>query len=152
MSAVPFPPVGEYALTSPVQTAVRSAGRLVGELHPVSEQEIKSRDALVAECAHNLAVAEAVIAPVHQVLEHAIRRIFDAVFFLKAGAAAEGDIAAAFDPMPADVVVLLDDDDGRARFRGGDRSGQPGGSRADNDNVGGEIPVAVQFCCVCLRR
>src|ERR1700693_6117847 len=108
MSAVPFPPVGEYALTSPVQTTawasfsffrppVLSPGRFFWELDAVCQQKIKCRHAFVAEGAHNFSVTEPVIVPMHQVLEHAVRRIFNPVFFLQARAAAQSDVAAALD-------------------------------------------------------
>ena len=62
-------------------------------------------------------------------------------FFCKTRAAAEGDVAAAFDRVSADVVVLLDYDHGGAALGGGDGCGKSGGAGADNDDVGGEVPM-----------
>ncbi len=128
-----------------LRAAVRSAGRSIGELNAVRQQKIKCRHAFVAEGAHDFPVAEAVIVPIHQVLEHMVGRIFDAVFFLQARAAAKRDVAAAFDRVPANVVVLLDHDHGGALLGGGNRGGKSRGAGPDYDYVGDEIPVPIEL-------
>jgi len=119
---------------------------LVREYHAMRQQKIKCRNTFIAEGADDFPVAETVIVPVHQVFKHAVRGIFNAVFFLQAGAAAQRDVAAALDGVSADVVILLDDNDGGPGFRGRNRRRKSRGPGADHHYVGGKIPMPVGLC------
>src|SRR5216683_8417150 len=128
-----------------LRAAIRAARRLIGKLNAVRQKKIKCRHAFVAEGAHNFPVAEAVIVPVRQILEHAVRRILNAVFFLQARPATESDVSTALDRVSANVVILLDHNDGGSLLGSGNRRGESGGSGADNDNVGGEVPMPLKL-------
>ena len=118
----------------PTEVPAERVGRLVDEDDAMRDEPFEGRRAVVGKGADDLAVVVAVIGkavgldhrPVGQVAEEQIRRIVDAVFLLRAGAAAERDIAAAGDGVAADVLFGLDQDDRRAGFARDDRRGKPG--------------------------
>src|SRR5712691_2170109 len=84
--------------------------------------------------------------PVNQVLEHAVRRILDAVFLLQARAATQSNVPAAFYPMSADIVILLDHNHGGAVLAGLNRGRESASSRAHNDDVRDFVPVPGGGC------
>ena len=135
-----------------LRSAIGSGRWPVGKLDAVRQQEIERSHALIAEGAHDFPVAETVIMPVGQIVEHAVRRILDAVFLLQTRAAAQSDVAAAFDGVSADVVVLVNHDDRGAQFGGGDGCGKSGGAGAHHHDVGGEVPVPFGAGCLRLSR
>ena len=107
-------------------------GRDRFELDAVAEEKFIGRRAMIGERAHHFAVVVTEIrpavvlhhGPVGQIGEYRIGRIGDAVFLLRAGAAAERHIAAADDRMAADVIVSFDDDYRPALIAGFDRRRQ----------------------------
>src|SRR5712692_6490907 len=84
--------------------------------------------------------------PVNQVLEHAVRRILDAVFLLQARAATQSNVPAAFYRMPADIVILLDYNHGGAVLACLNRGRESASSRSHNDNVRDFVPVPGGGC------
>ena len=128
-----------------LRAAVRAARRPVWKFDAVRQQKIQRGHTLVAEGSYNFPVAEPVVVPLCQVLKHAVRRILNAVLLLQTRAAAESDVAAAFDGVSANVVVLLHHNDGGPLFGGGNRRRKSGGARAYHDDVGGEIPMPLHL-------
>src|SRR6185312_8228167 len=62
------------------------------------------------------------------------------VAFLDCIATAQRHVAVAVDHAAADVEVLFDDDHRRAEVAGADGRGKPGGSAAEDDDIGFVVP------------
>ena len=67
--------------------------------------------------------------PIGEIAKQDVRRILDAVLLLPAGAAAQGDVAAAQHGVAANVKVRVDQDDRRAVLNGFDSGGETRGAR-----------------------
>jgi hypothetical protein len=72
---------------------------------------------------------------------HLIGGIDHAEFLLETRAAAERDASAAHHRVPADVVVLFDDEDGCALIARHDGGTQPRCTSSGDDDIGGSIPL-----------
>ena len=92
--------------------AASRVGRLIDEDHAMRHQPFEGGDAVVGEGADDLAIVVAVIGkavrfdhrPIGQIAEQQVGRVLDAVLLLRAGAAAERNIAAAGDGVAADIA------------------------------------------------
>jgi hypothetical protein len=105
--------------------------------------------AMIGERPHNGAVIVAVIrpavglddGPVRQISEDEVRCIRDAVFALRARAAAQGHVATAQNGMSADIVVRFHHDHGGPRLSGRKSGGEPCGPRTDHYDIGCQVPA-----------
>ena len=119
------------------------------KLDAIGHEKFVRGGAMIGESPHDGAVIVAVIrpavglhdGPVGQIGKDEVRRILDAVFSLRARAAAQRDVAAAHDRMPADIVVGFDHDHGRPRIRGLNGGGQPRGAGANNHHIRFQVPA-----------
>ena len=127
----------------PTDVAAARVGRLVDEDDAMRDQEIEGGGAIVGKGADDLAVVVAVVGkaigldhrPIGEIAEDEIGRILDAVFLLRAGAAAERNVAAAADGVAADMLLRLDDDHRRAGLARDDRRREAHGAGADHHDV-----------------
>ena len=141
-----------HSLVTKMRSTVEASGwldRLLDELDAVVEQELVGRDVLVGEDADQVAVAVAALGVVgaHPVEEHLVGVVLDVELLLQRVAAAELHAPAAQHAAAADVVVLLDDDHRGAKLARRDGGGQPGDAGADDDHVGGLVPVDAPARC-----
>ena len=91
---------------------------LVDEEDAVRQEPFEGGDGLIGEGTHDFAVVVAVIGkavrphdgPVGEIAEEQVGRVWDAVFPLHAGAAAQRHVAAADHGVAADMVLGLDQD------------------------------------------
>ena len=119
------------------------------ERDAVLDQPFVGQGALVGKGANDFLVVVAIIGktvglddrPVRQVREQNIGRIDHSIFFLPARAAAQRDISAAQDGVPADVRVRVDQDHGRSAFGRLNRCGQSRGARADDYDIRFFVPM-----------
>jgi hypothetical protein len=124
------------------------AGLAVLEDDAVLEEEFKGGRLVVGERALHAAVVVAILRhsvrfddrPVGQVLEQRVGRILDAIFLLRACASAERDLSAVEDAVSADVVIGLHHDNRGAMVGGADRGRQAAGARANDDDIGIDVP------------
>jgi hypothetical protein len=121
---------------------VRRDDRLLDEGDAVVEQELKRRHAFVGEGAHQVAVVVAAVAALvgGPVSKNLLRTVLDAELLLKGVTAAEMHAAAAQHRVPADVVVLLDQDHRRAMVARRNGGCEARGTCADDHDVGRKIP------------
>ena len=123
--------------------------RLVRERHAVFKEPVVSGHIVVGEGAHDLAVVVAIVRrsvglynrPVGQVAEQQVRRILDAVFLLRRGAAAEWHVAAAADRVAAHMRLDFNQDDGCAGFPRGNRCRNAGCAGPNDHDVCFVIPL-----------
>ena len=110
---------------------------------PFSIEKVVGRHVLVGEHADQVAVAVAALGVIepHPVVEQHVGRVLDAELLLQGMAAADLHAAAAQNSPPADVEILVHDDDRRAVVARRDRRRQPGDARADHDHVGSVVPL-----------
>ena len=100
----------------PTELPPQRVRRLVDEDHPMRDQPFVGGGAIVGEGADDLAVVVAVVGkavrfdhrPIGQVAEQQVGRVLDAVLLLRAGAAAQRNVAAAGDRVAADILLRLD--------------------------------------------
>ncbi len=122
--------------------------RLLDEGDAVVEQELEGRHAFIGEGAHQIAVVVAAVAAlvVDPVGENLVGAVVDVEFLLQGIAAAKMNTAAAQHGVPADVVVLLDDNDRGAVVACRHGGGEAGGTRADDHDISREIPFHPGSC------
>ena len=88
----------------------------------------------------------------HPVVEQHVGRVLDAELLLQGMSATDLHAAAAQDPPPADVEILIHDDDRGAVVARSDRRRQARDARADHDHVGYVVPFDVAVLCGGLVR
>ena len=130
------------ALLPPRPRRLRGTHQVVLELDAVLDQELEGRRVLVREGADEVPVAVPALHVVvaHPVQVHLVRRVLHAVLALIAGAAAEVDVAAGAQAVPADVDVLFHHDHGGAVIERRDGRRKPGRAGADRDEIRGPVP------------
>ena len=72
---------------------------------------------------------------------YAVGRILDSEFLLQARAAAERDTAPADHRVTADIVIRIDENDGRAAIASTNRRGQPGGAGPHDHHIGRSVAL-----------
>lgn len=112
------------------------------ELDPIGDEKVEHRHRGVRERTDDLAIVVAGLRMIGPRVLHVnlVGRIVDVELLLNARSAAEADVPPAQDRVPADIRVLVDDDDRGAKVARTHRRRESGGARSHNDDVGGVIP------------
>ena len=119
------------------------------ELDAIGHEKFIGCGAMIGESPHDGAIIVAVIrpavglddGPVGQVGKDEVRRILDAVFVLRARAAAQRHVAATQNRMPADIVVRFDHDHGCPRIPGRNGGGEPRGTSTNHHHIRFQVPA-----------